>query len=277
MFDRLMLSRFGAFAITAVVSLGCLAGDPSVSIQQTSEKATENPLPAIAIIIDDLGQQRAESLAVTRLPGPVACALLPHMPWGEMISDAAHASGKEVMLHLPLQAMETQRLSGIGEISLDNSREEVAQILEANLASVPHAEGINNHMGSLITRHPGHMEWLMEAISSNDDVFFVDSYTTASSVALGIAREHGIPAVRRHVFLDGEPGVENLQREFDRLIRLAKEQGYAVAIGHPYPDTTRFLESRLPRLEEYGVRLLPVRQLIELQAVTPEPDAVVSR
>jgi len=227
--------------------------------------AAADARPVIAIIIDDLGQQRNLSLAVTRLPGPVACSILPHMPWGKVVAESALQNGKEVMLHLPLQAMEAGRLAGVGEISLDNTLEELRQILAADLASVPNVVGINNHMGSLITRHPGHMSWLMAEISAHGDLFFVDSYTTALSVAQAAAIEHGVPTARRQVFLDAERGVANLEKEYARLLQLAREQGFAIAIGHPYPETTAFLLEMLPALADEGIDLVSVADLIAQQ------------
>ena len=221
--------------------------------------------PVIAIIIDDLGQQRDLSLAVTRLPGPVACSILPHTPWAKVVAESATQNGKEVMLHLPLQAMETERLAGVGEISLDNSRADLRQILATDLASVPNVVGINNHMGSLITRHPGHMNWLMAEIAARGDLFFVDSYTTASSVAQSAAAEHGIPSARRHVFLDDKPGLANLEKEYARLLQLARAQGFAIAIGHPYAETTAFLREQLPALAAMGIELVSVADLIAQQ------------
>ncbi len=242
---------------------------------QPQRLAADSSLPVIAIVIDDLGQQRAESLAVTRLPGPVACAVLPHTPWAETVADAAAAQNKEVLLHLPLQAMETDKLAGTGEISIDNSEAELRQILASDLASVPHVVGVNNHMGSLVTRHPGHMSWLMQALKDSGDLFFLDSYTTALSVAETAAREAGVASTRRHVFLDSAPGRENLEQEFARLVDLAKAQGFAVAIGHPYPETTAFLNDRLKNLE--GVRLVSVSELIAAQAeLQGKPDVAVA-
>ncbi|MDG1462572.1 MAG: divergent polysaccharide deacetylase family protein [Gammaproteobacteria bacterium] len=242
-----------------------------INAAPTEDKSFDQ-LPVIAIIIDDLGQQLDYGLDVARLPGPVACSLLPHTPWAKQIGDAAAQSGKEVMLHLPLQPMETNRLSGIGEISLDNSRDELRLILAADLTTVPHVSGINNHMGSLITRHPGHMDWLMEEIATYENLFFVDSYTSAQSVGLKLAREHGIPATRRQVFLDDVPGTDNLHFEFDRLVQLAKVDGQALAIGHPYPETIGFLQKVIPHLSDYGVRLVSVSQLIVIQAAQADGD-----
>jgi len=130
------------------------------------------------------------------------------------------------------------------------------------IESVPFAIGVSSHRGSLLTRHPGHMSWLMAEISRRDGMFFVDSYTTHESVALQIARELGVAATRRDVFLDHDGRRETVRRELQRLKRLARERGQAVAIGHPYPETLEVLEEELPNLAEEGFELVSISHLI---------------
>jgi polysaccharide deacetylase 2 family uncharacterized protein YibQ len=165
-----------------------------------------------------------------------------------------------------LQPVDSEDAADPGGIVLDMTRGELARTFAASLASVPHAVGVNTHRGSLLTRHPGHMSWLMQEILARGDLVFVDSYTTARSIALGIALESGVPAVKRDVFLDPDPSPDTVEREFERLKRLARREGMAVAIGHPYPATLALLERELPRLEEQGFRLLGIREYVRLAA-----------
>ena len=249
------------FLFIALVCLVC-AGQLPVAYAAEADKR-----PLIAIIIDDLGNQKYAGERTIALPGPVACSIMPHTAWGTYLAEQAHGAGKEVMLHLPMQSMAMDRLIGPDHITLDTSRSHLRQILANDLEAVPHTVGINNHMGSLITRHPGHMAWLMEEISARGNLFFIDSYTTAASVALQTAREQGVPAERRHVFLDNNAAAD-IEREFARLKRLADRQGYAIAIGHPYPATLAYLEQHLPQLERDGYRLVPVSEIIARQSLT---------
>lgn len=219
--------------------------------------------PAVAIIIDDLGYRHLEGRRALALPGAVTLSILPHTPFGREFAEGAHAKGMEVMLHLPLQPEDSSDDPGPGGIWLESALSEVSGLLAEDLASVPYAVGVNNHMGSMLTRHPGHMSWLMEELDRRN-LFFVDSFTTPLSIALQMAYEIGVPAVRRDVFLDANPDEAAVGAEFDRLLALAREQGYALAIGHPYPGTMTVLEQRLPELERNGVRLVPASQLIEL-------------
>ncbi len=218
--------------------------------------------PRVAIIIDDLGYHLANGKRAIGLPGPVAMSVLPDAPRARTLAQQAHAAGKEVLLHLPLQAYDDDARAEPVEIELDMSRARVGATFAQALEAVPHAVGINSHRGSLLTRHPGHMAWLMEEIAVRERLFFVDSFTTHHSVALQIARERGVRAVKRDVFLDPDRAPETVAREFERLKRVARQRGEAVAIGHPYPTTLELLERELPRLAEEGFELVSIGEIL---------------
>jgi polysaccharide deacetylase 2 family uncharacterized protein YibQ len=218
--------------------------------------------PRIAIIIDDLGHQQGTGERVIALPGPVACAILPGTPRAGALARQARVYRKEVLVHLPMEAANFHGDTEAGTLSLDMGREDLVAALDAALAEIPHAIGVNNHRGSLLTRHPGHMQWLMQELHARAPLFFVDSYTTHHSIALQIAAENGVRAVKRDVFLDADPAPERIRAELERLIGLARERGSAVAIGHPYEATLAILEEELPLLAEAGVELVPISELV---------------
>lgn len=226
------------------------------------QAASAGTAPRIAIIIDDLGYQQAAGERAIALPGPVACAILPGSPRARSLAKVARERGKEILLHLPMQATSYDQAPEPVSLDLDMSRERLAQSFDAALLAVPDAIGVSNHRGSLLTRHPGHMQWLMEEISLRAPLFFVDSYTTHESVAMQIAGETGVRAVKRDVFLDNDPTPERVRAEFERLKALARARGTAVAIGHPYEVTLRVLEELLPGLETEGFRLVPISELV---------------
>ena len=216
----------------------------------------------VAIIIDDLGYRLDAGRRAIALPGPVAFAVLPGTPRAATLARWAHDQGKEVLLHLPLQANADDKYEEPIGIDLDMSRERLAETFAAALLSVPHVIGVNGHRGSLLTRHPGHMQWLMEEIRARSNLFFVDSYTTAHSVALQMAAEAGVSALRRDVFLDPDPSPETVRRQFERMKVLAKKRGVVIAIGHPYDATLAFLEKELPKLHEQGIELVSISELV---------------
>lgn len=222
----------------------------------------ESAPPRIAIIIDDLGYKKHAGERAINLPGPIAYAILPDTPRATYLAESAHAGGKEVLLHLPLQAAQDHDGEEPGSLTLDMSKETFGKAFIDDFNSIPHAIGVNSHRGSLLTRHPGHMAWLMEEIKQRGGLFFVDSYTTASSVALSVAIESGVPAVKRDVFLDPDTSPGTIEREFERLKSLARQNGYAVGIGHPYSTTLEYLEQALPNLRDDGYELISISQMI---------------
>ena len=225
-------------------------------------QSSANLTPRVAIIIDDLGYRLDEGRRAIELPGPIAYAILPATPRGPMLATLANERGKDVLLHLPLQAVTQDGPPEPGGLVLDMSRAAFEATFADAIESVPFAIGVSSHRGSLLTRHPGHMGWLMAEISRRDGLFFIDSYTTHESVALQIARESGVAATRRDVFLDHDPRPETVRRELDRLKKLARERGQAIAIGHPYPATLEVLEEELPNLAEEGIELVSISRLI---------------
>jgi len=223
--------------------------------------------PAIALIIDDMGNQHRQGLRVIDLPGPVACAFLPYGPFTDKLARQAHASHKEVMLHLPMQAVEhEQGPHQEGMLTLDMTRGQFLAEFRRAIGAVPYVSGLNNHMGSLLTRHPGSMAWLMQAIGARGDLFFVDSRTTRATVAEQLALEYGVPNMARKVFLDNVTETTAVRTQFRQLLADARRDGTALGIGHPHPATLQVLAEELAHLDEQGIQLLPVASLINMQA-----------
>ena len=220
--------------------------------------------PRIAIIIDDLGYALHPAERLLALELPMTFAILPGAPKAGRLAEAARRSGQEVIVHLPLQAMQQDGAHDADEITLDMTAAQVRRVFRDALRAVPFAVGINNHRGSLLTQHPGHMQWIMDSIRCTANLFFVDSYTTHLSVAMQIASESGIPAVKRDVFLDSSREPEDIERKIARLKALARESGQAVGIGHPYPETLSLLEDALPAMQKEGFDLVHVSELVQL-------------
>jgi uncharacterized protein len=219
-------------------------------------------VPKIALIIDDIGDQSIAGERVVALPAPVVCSVLPWTPHAVPIASACHAAGKEVFLHLPMQAVNGND-PGAGALTLDMYPEELAQATRDALAVIPHASGVNNHMGSLLTQAPGPMRWLMrELLDFDPSLIFVDSRTSPNSLAERKARRYGLAHQRRDVFLDNLRDEAAIGAQIALLVTRARQHGVAVGIGHPYPETLAVLESILPTFEaDHGVRLVPLRSI----------------
>jgi polysaccharide deacetylase 2 family uncharacterized protein YibQ len=226
----------------------------------------------IAVVIDDLGNSLTEGRRVVALPGPVACSILPHTEHAVRIANLAYTGHKEVLLHLPMQSVSDMPL-GAGGLTLDMTEREMRDTVTDDLASIPHLAGMNNHEGSLITQHPGDMAWILQALHAAGPYFYIDSYTSADSVAYQVAREQGVPTARRNVFLDDVNTEDAVRMQWKRLLKIAKRNGFALAIGHPRSATFTVLESELPKLSD-DVILVSPSKIVELKEKHPLPDIV---
>ena len=218
----------------------------------------------IAIIIDDLGHSLYLGQQALDLPGALTYSVLPQLRYSSTIAQRAHKRGKEVMLHLPMQTTDGRRLGPGGLLKVQN-RTEFARRVRDNLATVPYASGVNNHMGSLLTQDEGAMRWLMQELRCFHGLYFVDSRTDMRSVARAQAREAGLANAARDVFLDNVRDVRYVRRQLEVLIARARSQGTAIGIGHPHPATLAVLAQELPRLAAQGIQLVPVSELVETE------------
>lgn len=214
----------------------------------------------VAIIIDDVGYSLPYGREAASLPGALTLAVLPHSPHGVELADLGHQQGKEIMLHVPMSTVQHRKLD-TGGLTEDMSQQEFETTLTDNLASIPHVRGLNNHMGSELTQHAQPMQWLMATLAQKE-LFFIDSRTSAGSVALQTAEANRVPTRKRDVFLDNIRTPEAIGRQFDTLIQLAQQHGSAIAIGHPYPETLAYLNQAVPRLARQGINLVPVSRLL---------------
>ena len=218
--------------------------------------------PAITIIIDDIGLHRARGDRALHLPGTLTYAILPHARYGQELAEIAHKLDKEIILHLPMQPLDNRRVDE-GALSRFQSQQDFLATLRDDLQRIPYIRGVNNHMGSLLTQQPKQMHWLMQELARHDGLFFIDSRTSPNSIGYLQARRQGLPSLRRNIFLDNDTDTAAINRQFIKLLAIARLQGSAVAIGHPYPETLTYLENILPALPLLGIRLLPASELIE--------------
>lgn len=214
----------------------------------------------LAIIIDDIGYNLTLGKRTTDLNGDFTLAVLPFTPHGIELAQRAHQRGKEIMLHTPMSNHHNYPL-GRGGLKSGMQRAEFLAVLRENLANVPHIKGVNNHMGSQLTEETEPMRWLMEELKAKG-LYFVDSRTSARTQALIMAEKIRLPSRRRDVFLDDDRSSSNIKYQLIRALKLARQRGSAIAIGHPYPETLAELERLQPLLEQYDVQLVKTSQLM---------------
>ena len=234
--------------------LCCLAGFAQ------AEPASSSPHKAyLTLIIDDLGQNLPRDRRVLALPGPVTTAIMPDTPHATEFAREAHRAGKIVILHMPMDPA-TGPFAWHPELPV----EELEKRLNAAFQAVPYTAGINNHMGSRMTVQQPAMAWLMADLQRRHK-FFVDSRTSAQTVGAAEAQKIGLASVSRDVFLDDEPTEAAIFTQLQTAISLARKQGSAVMIGHPYPQTLAVLERELPKLKAQGIDWIDIKQMISVR------------
>lgn len=220
-------------------------------------------LPTIAIIIDDMGNYQREGWQLINMPFPMTLSFLPKRPFTEEQARSAHFTGKEVMMHAPMTTILNLKL-GYGALTGRMSEANFKTTLRNDFLSVPFAVGVNNHMGSQLTQKFTQMAWVMQTLSRYP-VYFVDSRTIATSVAGEVSRDYRIPTLRRDVFLDNKLSFRAINIQFKRLIKIARQYGTAIAIGHPHQATVDYLEYALPKLDAKGIGIATISGLWEIR------------
>jgi uncharacterized protein len=237
-----------------------------IEIEVLSSRAGNNEnLPAgaarLAIVLDDLGSDRSVADAIFALQVPITLSVLPYHAHSQEIAQEARKHGCEVMLHLPMQSVANETPEQ-QELRPGLKREEVEAIVNKMLESVPEADGVNNHQGSQATSNGALMDELMPVLR-DAGVFYVDSRTTAETVAYDTAKRDGVKTAFRNVpFLDDVQNKAAVKRQLQIAIRGAKEKGEAIAIGHPHAVTLDALREMLPEAKKQGVRLVLVSDVV---------------
>jgi polysaccharide deacetylase 2 family uncharacterized protein YibQ len=106
----------------------------------------------------------------------------------------------------------------------------------------------------------------MEAILKDlkeRNLFFLDSYTTSRSLAAPIARQIGLPILRRDVFLDNVDSEPAIREKVEETAAIAYRRGYAIAIGHDHTRTLKVLTEEIPRLRQRGFEMISLSELLQ--------------
>jgi len=217
--------------------------------------------PQIALIVDDLGNLYAPFLSLLELQAPLTLAVFPHLSHSQQIAREASARGLEVIVHLPMEPRGyPEKRPGAGALTVSMGQADLERVLLEDLRDFPQAKGVNNHMGSRFTEDRDRMGKVMEVLAPKG-LYFVDSLTTPRSAGYQVAMGMGIQAFRRDVFLDVAQNEEKIRNQFDKLLKVARLQGYAIGICHPYAETLQVLPELYRRSREQGYQWVTVSHL----------------
>ncbi len=218
--------------------------------------------PGVLIIIDDFGHNRAAAVPFLAFDRALAMAFLPGRPRTREIAEEAHRRGKSVMLHLPMEPLGyPARDPGEGCILTSQTAAEVARVLADDLAQVPFAEAVNNHEGSRATADGKLMEVVMRELHERG-LAFVDSFTIPGSVTGPVAMRLGVRRLGRDVFIDNDRSSAGIRARMEELFREAEKRGWAVGIGHPYPETAEELAWMRGEADRRGIVFLDLSEAL---------------
>ena len=213
--------------------------------------------PKLAIIIDDVSSSKQKK-AILNIGYDVTMAFLPPQK-GHSNSSRIAQDLPVHMIHFPMQASPKFKSKEKITLNINDSYKKIEGIVKKLRQQYPKAKYTNNHTGSVFTQNDAAMDKLFRALKKYNFVF-VDSRTTAKSVAKKYAQKYGMPYIVRNTFLDNERNFEYIQKQLKKAIKIAKKRGYAIAIGHPYSMTIKVLrESKhlLKDVEPIFINKLP--------------------
>lgn len=233
-------------------------------LKQDEGKVTINA--KASIIIDDFGNQNGGALEMLALNIPLTCAVIPFLEESGYYSELAYEAGHEVIVHLPMEPhFGNAKWLGERGITSKLSTEAIKEIVRDAIDSVPHAVGLNNHMGSKATEDRRIVEAIVQVLKEKE-MFIIDSKTSMNSVIREVAEMNGVKVLERSVFLDNEKSITQIKKQLRILAKLAKETEMAVAIGHVGPEggtiTAQSIREMQAEIEEMGVTFVKVSDLL---------------
>ena len=225
----------------------------------------EKEFALLAIVIDDMGISHKRTGEISEISAPLTASFLTYGTDLKRQVEGARASGHEIIVHIPMEA-KTNKETAPDVLTTKMSAEEIQANLKKMLDKFESFEikGCNNHMGSLFTEDKKSMEAVMEVLKERG-MFFLDSKTSSKSVGEKVAHKQGVPVVRRQVFLDNENNLEYILGQLKIAEKSAKKNGVAIAIGHPKSQTIKALQEWIPTLEEKGIKLVHLSEIVKLQ------------
>jgi uncharacterized protein len=244
---------------SAAFSAGTFMGLNLFSRALASEIPVRNP--RIALIIDDIGFSRSRLDMFLEIETVLTFAVLPRLPLSFALAEEIHSLGYEMMLHQPMEPVDSAIDPGPGAVYVGDDEYKIEQVLRENISEFPFAKGINNHMGSRFTACTREMADVIKTIKGKG-LFFVDSLTTNHSKGYQTARNFQVAATRRNIFLDNMEDVSAITVQLNKLKTLAERTGCAVGIGHPFPETAEAIALFKVSLIDSNFQMVNISSLI---------------
>ena len=255
-------------ATIAFVIFSMFAGVGNGEMKLTAGAMEQKKPPRVAIVIDDFGMDRRGVDEMLSIEAPLTIAVMPGMDFSREDAERAHANGHEVILHMPMENAGYMPPEYYGPKVVRNgmTEEEAVNLVGECLSSIPHAVGMNIHMGTGVSKNERLITAIMEDMKKKNK-YFLDSKTIEESVCPKCAKNTGVQFYLRDIFLEPS-GTPNEMLAYNYLIsagNLAKEKGSAIAIGHvgPVGDnlTAKAIKNALKAFKNLGVEVVPLSEL----------------
>jgi polysaccharide deacetylase 2 family uncharacterized protein YibQ len=230
--------------------------------------------PKIAIIIDDMGKALHQLELLKKGPRQITYSILPDKPYSAFFAHKIYNLGHEIMVHLPMEPINAAMIDGTGFLYVEMEEAEFKSTIHRHLRQFPHSIGVNNHMGSLLTTQFRQMEWLFDVISAEKKLF-VDSRTTPDSIAFDLAYQRGMASAVRTIFIDAVLDQDSIENELRKLKEIAMTDGFALAIGHPFPLTIEVINTFLYENREI-ITLIPISRYVLIPISYRQADMMTS-
>ncbi|MEW6680971.1 MAG: divergent polysaccharide deacetylase family protein [bacterium] len=216
----------------------------------------------IAIILDDAGYSLSkDAISLIKQGYPITVSIIPHLSFSKETAELVHNNGGEVMVHLPMEAINKKKEKK--EISTKMSPDEIKKITKEAIEGIPYCVGLNNHRGSKATANKEIMEPVLEIVKEKN-LYFVDSLTTSKSIAYKLAKDMGILAGKREIFIDNNNSPNSVLSYLSLLIEVARNKGSAIGIGHISKRATiSVLLEKIPEFQKNGIELVPASELLK--------------
>jgi len=250
---REFLFKSAAFTIGSILGLSPLSR--AFAFENT------NFQPRLALIIDDIGFSRARLDIFLELETVITFAVLPRLPLSLSLAEEIHSLGYEIMLHQPMEPIDANIDPGPGAVYVGDDEGKIDIVLDENISEIPFATGINNHMGSRFTECRREMTNVIRVIK-NKGLFFVDSLTTNHSTGYETAKRLNVAVAKRNIFLDSVLDVSAILGQLDKLKARALRTGYAIGIGHPFPETAKAIELFRASLNDSNIQMVNISSII---------------
>tara|TARA_B100000674_G_scaffold495700_1_gene523855 strand:+ start:3354 stop:4205 length:852 start_codon:yes stop_codon:yes gene_type:complete len=216
----------------------------------------------IVLVIDDFGYRNdSVSDGFLNLPIALTCAVLPGHPQSSSIAKKAIQSGKEVIIHMPMQSSLGAKGEDDYKLKVGMTSDEIEWRLNEALKEIPEAIGINNHQGSKATTD-GKVMGVVASVLKQKNKIFLDSRTSSKTVGEKTMRTYGVPTARRHVFLDNDLDIDKISQQLEKLVKVSKKNGIAIGIGHVKPNTLKVLKEEIPKISDKGYEFKFLSQVV---------------